>query len=92
MDKKVLIGIIVLLLLGMGWLVYSLMQEKQTNQELKHKLQAEQQLQLQGELQLQVAQQLLQLDQITLALHIHLHLHFCGTRNPCFYDFQLPHE
>ena len=35
MDKKVLIGIIVLLLLGMGWLVYSLMQEKQTNQDMQ---------------------------------------------------------
>ena len=35
MDKKVLIGIIVLLLLGMGWLVYSLMQEKQTNQNMQ---------------------------------------------------------
>lgn len=30
-----MIGIIVLLLLGMGWLVYSLMQEKQTNQDMQ---------------------------------------------------------
>ena len=35
MDKKVLIGIIVLLLAAMGWLGYSLMQEKQTNQDMQ---------------------------------------------------------
>ena len=35
MSKKILIGIIVLLLAGMGWLTYSLMQEKQTNQDMQ---------------------------------------------------------
>ena len=35
MDKKVLIGIIVLLLAGMVWLGYSLMQEKQTNLDMQ---------------------------------------------------------
>lgn len=35
MNKKVLIGIIVVLLAVMGWLGYSLMQEKQTNQDMQ---------------------------------------------------------
>ena len=35
MDKKVFIGIIVLLLVGIGWLGYSLMQEKKTNQDMQ---------------------------------------------------------
>ena len=35
MKKKVLIGIIVVLLAVMGWLGYSLMQEKQTNQDMQ---------------------------------------------------------
>jgi exoribonuclease R len=35
MDKKVFIGIIVVLLAALGWLGYSLMQEKQTNQDMQ---------------------------------------------------------
>ena len=35
MDKKVLIVVILLLLAGMAWLGYSLMQEKQTNQDMQ---------------------------------------------------------
>ena len=35
MDKKVFIGIIVMLLAALGWLGYSLMQEKQTNQDMQ---------------------------------------------------------
>jgi exoribonuclease R len=35
MGKKALIGIIVVLLAAMGWLGYSLMQEKQTNQDMQ---------------------------------------------------------
>lgn len=35
MNKKILIGIIVVLLAVMGWLGYSLMQEKQTNQDMQ---------------------------------------------------------
>ena len=35
MNKKVLVGIIVVLLAVMGWLGYSLMQEKQTNQDMQ---------------------------------------------------------
>lgn len=35
MNKKVLAAIIVLLLAGMGWLAYSLMQEKQANKDME---------------------------------------------------------
>ena len=35
MDKKVFIGIIVVLLAALGWLGYSLMQEKQTNKDMQ---------------------------------------------------------
>ena len=35
MDKKVLIVVILLMLAGMAWLGYSLMQEKQTNQDMQ---------------------------------------------------------
>jgi exoribonuclease R len=35
MNKKVLIGIIIVLLAVMGWLGYSLMQEKQSNQDMQ---------------------------------------------------------
>lgn len=35
MNKKVLVGIIVLLLAGMGWLVYDLMQQRQANKDME---------------------------------------------------------
>ena len=35
MDKKIFAGIIVLLLAGMAWLAYSLMEEKQTNKDMQ---------------------------------------------------------
>ena len=35
MNKKVLVGIIVLLLAGMGWLGYDLMQQRQANKDME---------------------------------------------------------
>ncbi len=35
MNKKVLVGIIVLLLAGMGWLAYDLMQQRQANKDME---------------------------------------------------------